>query len=163
MEIVERILSHAIYNNEPLTEDFEDFVNILVHKLKFVSEENRPQVCIIDQQDGVLAIEKPEFKDVLEVAGGRICTDIQDAEKILFIQHNGALYPQLSQWMGDSAFIASTAFKNNEVYIINNKETIHPKTANDLQVKLEVLSEIIQPTYFMFGRENDFWVKFEVN
>lgn len=154
-------------------EETEERVELIIHKLKFVSE--RPSVLFLRSLAPLASPHQAAIADMIEVAGGsmlHLSAAMNRPEDV------AALAPEILIIAPDNSNIESTvsrlgplfawdgwqdlpAVKNNRVYVIDTSEPLNEDRAEGIAT-LEMLCEIIQPKYFIFGFESSRWVKFGV-
>lgn len=142
-----------------LAEYWEEGIDIIIHKLKFLSPEAIPSVCIIDQGHDLQVINSPDLQEKVKIAGGTLATDVNDHVAIfIIIQRDESLYGAIPSFLKSHSDIK--AVRDNKIYIIQTS-LFDISDRNYLQ-DIEILAEIIQPKYFVFGRDGEDWIKFEL-
>ena len=143
-------------------ERLEEEVDILIHKLKFIAEDQRPTVLILNQHQQFAVSYSSAVADAVSIAGGSLLEHITDNPSILIIQQqDGSLYSALPELLQSPALSRSSAVLNNKVFIIQNQD-FNAQTSDAFLVDVETLAEIIQPKYFIYGRNGISWVKFDI-
>jgi iron complex transport system substrate-binding protein len=162
--------------DEYLSDRLQERVNIILHKLKFISE--KPRVaCIVGLSPLVIGSKQTPL--LIDIAGGIPLHAAQgenlpasDAEAlmqadpdILIVMPSGFtlgqtlqeihVLPELPGWAD------LNAVKNNRVYIANGDQYFC-HSGSGLVDGLEILAEIINPKQFVFGYEGEGWIKFNV-
>lgn len=148
-----------------LTEEQQERLDIIQHKLKFI--EQKPTVAIVKTLDAV-TLAADEMAGMVAMAGGTL---IEGDEQTLL-----ALNPDVVILMPDDMPIAQTitnldvllqlpgftdlnAVKNNRLYIVDGESFAEASAENMVDV-VELLAEIIYPKQFIFGYEGNGWIKF---
>lgn len=155
-------LLHNIQQTAPdKAEHLEEEVNILIHKLKFISEDQRPSVLILTQQTGFQPLFNEQLRDSLAIAGGKLLTEKYDNPSLLFIvQENERLYTDVPGLLQDEILSRTDAIQSNNVYIIQKRNFGIENT--DFLHDIEICAEIVQPKYFIYGRKGTDWVQFDI-
>lgn len=150
-----------------LTEEQQERLDIITHKLKFT--EQKPTVAVIKSLDPVV-LAAVEVVDLVSIAGGTL---IEGDEQTLL-----ALNPDVIILMPEGMPMAETmtnvttllqlpgftdlkALKNNRLYIIDG-DILAGESAENTVETVELLAEIIYPKQFIFGHEGNGWIKFTV-
>jgi len=138
-----------------LTEEQQDRVDIIIHKLKFI--EQKPNVaCIISLKPLVFAGE--ENAKLISIAGGNAIMNLQNPDVIIVMLADHTIentMRQMDKLLEISGFNELPAVKNNHLYIADSS------TGDEVDT-LELLAEIINPKQFIFGYEGERWIKFGV-
>lgn len=144
-----------------LAEYLEEEVNILIHKLKFISEDQRPSVLILAQQTGFQPLFNGQLADSIAIAGGKLLEEKYDNPSLLLIvQENDKLYTDVPGLLQDEILSRTDAVQSNNVYIIQKRNFGMEST--DFLHDIEICAEIVQPKYFIYGRKGTDWVKFDI-
>jgi len=139
-------------------ETLEEEINILIHKLKFIPMESRPVVLL--QNLSASQIEPDYLEEILAVAGGRkagLENDLAEIDILIFIQESPDFLSKLPSLLS-TQYHGSKAVENNQVYIIQ-KPAFGSQRSDYLQ-DIEILAEIVQSKYFIYGHEGSHWMKF---
>ncbi|MBD1426399.1 hypothetical protein [Sphingobacterium arenae] len=154
-------LLHHIQQTEPdMAEHLEEEVNILIHKLKFISEDQRPSVLILTQT-GFHPLFNEQLADSVAIAGGKLLTEKYDNPSLLFIvQENDKLYADVPDILQDEILSRTDALQSNNIYIIQKRN--FGTQSIDFLHDVEICAEIVQPKYFVYGRKGTDWVQFEI-
>lgn len=151
---------------DQLVEDLEERINIITHKLKFITDESKPQVFFLADVSPVQLINDAYLETVARIAGGvpiGVFSEGTAADVIVAIsekpvQHLLAALPAL---LAAPEWAQTPAVRQGNVYIINHPDHLrHPGAL--LADDIEILAEIFHPKQFVFGRDEDAWMKFEV-
>jgi iron complex transport system substrate-binding protein len=150
-------LQNAPHEAEYLDEE----INILIHKLKFIPQEQRPTVLTVEQRSGFEPIYNEQLMDSVQIAGGSLLQEKFDNPSILLIiQENESLYSEIGTLLEDDLLARTNAVTANQVYIIQKTDLgLH---ADDFLVDVEICAEILQPKYFIYGHQGQDWVKFDL-
>jgi len=139
----------------------EEEIDILIHKLKFIPQEARPTVLVLDQQSSYQPANSTQLSDIITIGGGDLLFEkFDNPSKLVIIQHSDDLYADIVSILEDEVISRTDAVQNNEVYIVN-KPTFGVNHDNFLP-DVEIAAEILQPKYFVYGRQGDDWVKFDL-
>lgn len=146
-------------------ENLEERINIIAHKLKFIAEDNKPTVLFLNDVSPTKTLYNEYLGNLIRIAGGRIHTDtrndVQNPDTIIVVSDKpvSQLLTELPNGLSTPAWSQTAAIKNGNVYIIHGGFLRQPGTmiADDA----EILAEILQPKYFIFGRDEDAWMKFD--
>ena len=157
-----KTLLHHIEQNQPaLAENLEEEVNILIHKLKFIPEDQRPTVLILAQQSNFEPLFTPQLEDCVHIAGGNLLQEKYDNPGLLLIvQNDEKLYTAVPNILQDEILSRTDAIKSNNVFIIQ-KENFGTNELDFLH-DTEICAEILQPRYFIYGRKGTDWVQFDI-
>lgn len=145
-------------SNPAVLETLEEEINILIHKLKFIPWESRPTVLI--QQLSGSSISPDYLEEICQVAGGRLIEYIQDpaeADFLIFIQDSPEFISQLPGLL-EAQYSGFKAMENNQVYLVQKPDYAVQKS--DYLQDIEILAEIVQGKYFVYGHEGNYWMKF---
>jgi len=148
-----------------LRETFEERINIIIHKLKFIDQQQRPFVALI-HEDGSLANHN-YLHTLIRTAGGRVYQanepDVQESAGTLIFLADGMYHMLggLPQLLDQPVWKDSDAVKHNQVFLVEHTQQLN---GNLLQVAddIELLAELIYPQYFVFSESGEGWMKFEL-
>ncbi len=144
-----------------MADHLEEEVNILIHKLKFISEDQRPSALILTQQTGFQPLFNEQLTDSVAIAGGKLLTEKYDNPSLLFIvQENDKLYTDVPTLLQDEILSRTDAVQSNNIYIIQKRNFGMERI--DFLHDIEICAEIIQPKYFIYGRKGTDWVQFDI-
>jgi len=136
----------------------EEEIGILVHKLKYIPQEQRPTVLVLAQKGAFEPLFNARLQDVVAIAGGRLVHEkFDDPSVIIVVRENDALYGQIAPLVEDAVLSRTDALKNNRFFIVHKQDF---GTSDDFLPDIEIAAEIIQPKYFIYGREGKDWLKF---
>jgi len=156
-EIIDSLKKH----NPAQAEYIDEEINIIIHKLKFLSQDNFPKTIVLNQQTNFEPMQDAIIEEKVKVAGGRFISHwIDNPDCIIIVQSNESLYSHISDMLNNPIVTASSAYQQNNIYIIqensfNTDDTVYLRDA-------EILAEILQPKYFVYGHDGSAWVKFDV-
>ncbi|GGC40438.1 hypothetical protein GCM10011386_35600 [Parapedobacter defluvii] len=158
----------GILNAQPqadqLVEDLEERINIISHKLKFIAEENKPKVAFFQDVFPLTAAENGYLANLIRIAGGIYQTRMiphESSSDVLIIFNEkpiSQLLTELPQVLSTWSQIPAVA--NNQIYIVHHPGYLRQPSAL-IADEAEILAEIFYPKYFVFGRDEDVWMKFE--
>lgn len=134
--------------------------DIIVHKLKFISAENRPTVFIKNENTDFPT--RDLIHHLIRIAGGIPSSHILDAD-ILMLPQEGSWTYDFAALSADISISGSKAYKEDRLYYIQKKRLTDFPSEINLLASLESFAEILQPTYFSYGREGEDWIKFNLN
>ncbi len=155
------------------SEETEERVELIIHKLKFVAD--RPSVLFLEQLKPLQSYNDARLADLVEVAGGTLLqlspamSNVDDiaalAPQVLIISLADATIndavTQIAPLFAWDGWQELPAVKNNRVYIVDGTQSLTLEEPAAVET-LEMLAEIIQPKYFVFGFESERWSKFGV-
>ncbi|SFT07934.1 hypothetical protein [Sphingobacterium wenxiniae] len=154
------LLNNLQKNAPEKAEYLDEEINILIHKLKFISSEQRPTVLVLDQKHDFEPLYNEQLADTIAIAGGVLLQEkFDNPSLILIIQHSESLYSQISALLSDHIISQTEALQHNNLYIIQ-KEGFG--TTDNFLEDVEISAEIIQPKYFIYGRQGTDWLKFDI-
>lgn len=142
-------------------------LEIIVHKLKFIPLEQRSRVTYL-QDVSPIAITPSDYLDrLIRIAGGIPVTDPSAGDfnpgVLILISDKpiSQLLSELPNALSTSFWSASEAVRNNNVFVIHHPEYLR-EPGKHLAEDAEILAEIINPGYFVYGRDEDAWMQFSV-
>lgn len=158
----EQLLTATRSKNKERAEYIDEEINIIVHKLKYIPTEERPKVLMIGDVRTFSQDFPPLVKDSLSIAGGRWteAEELAVAQKLIIVQDSLQLYSDLPYILSEASFSVSPAVEKNEIYIIQNGS--FGLNSDQFLLDVEILAEIVQPKYFVYGHQGEAWVKFEL-
>ena len=143
-----------------LTEELQERVDLIIHKLKFV--EQKPVVACIIQLEP-LTFADDDLVQLISIAGGETAT-LDTNPDIIILMPDGYIIEQtikeIFSLMQLPNFAELKAVKNNRLYIADGTRQFN--TPDSLVDQVEILAEIINPKQFIFGNEGKAWVKFSL-
>lgn len=142
-------------------------IALIVHKLKFIPDSQRTKVSYLKEIAPVTFQQDDYVDQAIRLAGGIPQTDPQapdfSPEVLILIsdQSIGTLLSALPTLLSSNFWPETLAVQNNQVFLVHHpdflrKPKVHP--ADDV----EILAEIIQPGYFVYGRNEDAWMAFDL-
>mgnify|MGYP003576492099 CR=1 FL=1 len=148
------------------SEELQDRIDIIIHKLKFFPE--KPKVALLTWGQPLMLAEG-HLANAVEIAGGESLSTLSEEEfsnpeVIIFAPENlnmEAAIKDVHLLLDNDIISRSKAVQNNRFYIADGQEYFSQKGTKAIDA-LEILAEIITPKYFSFGFENKAWVKFEL-
>lgn len=161
---------------EELIEDLEERINIIRHKLKFISDTEKPTVACIEWIEPMM-ISGNWVPEMVALAGGTPIlakagkhspyidwTDIRLADPdIIVLMPCGfsieRTMRELDVLLQLPGFADLKAVKDNRVYIADGNQYFN-RPGPRIVDSVEVLAEIINPKQFIFGHEGSGWIKF---
>lgn len=155
----EQLIENLKTINFEQAENMEDEINVIIHKLKFLSTDNFPNTIILDQNNSYTPLSDSIIAEKVKIAGGKLIDDLnQNPDCIIIIQQNENLYSEIINVLDNAK--STNAVSNDNIYIIQNIN--FNKEDNNYLIDTEILAEIQQPKYFVFGRDGIDWVKFNL-
>lgn len=155
------LLKHTQQTDSSGAEYLEEEINIVIHKLKFIPQEQRPSVLILTQKMGFQPLFNEQLSDSVTIAGGKLLSEKYDNPTLLMIvQENDKLYTDVPELIQDEILSRTDAIQGNNVYIIQ-KSNFGMGTADFLR-DVEICAEIVQSKYFIYGRKGTDWVQFDI-
>ena len=157
----QEIISNLKQIDTAKAEYLEEEIDIIIHKLKFLTADNLPKTVVLDQEDNFSPLSSSVLAEKIKIAGGRYSSNLAEgADCIIILQSNESLYSHISDMLNNPIVTASSAYQQNNIYIIqensfNTDDTVYLRDA-------EILAEILQPKYFVYGHDGSAWVKFDV-
>ena len=141
-------------------EHLDEEINILIHKLKYIPLEQRPTILVLEQKEGFEPCYDEQLADTIAIAGGTLLREKFENPTIIFvIQENDTLYSEMATLLADHIISKTEAFNSNNLYIIQKEN--FGSSENFLE-DVEISAEIIQPKYFIYGRQGISWLKFDI-
>lgn len=142
-------------------EQLEEEVRIIIHKLKFIPIESRPLVEFVypkteNQPD------QRYLEELLDLAGAQVNPLIHVPEHIsilIFVEKSPEFLSRLPEIIAKD-YQDYQAVKNNQVFVLTKHPFAH--LPSDYLIDSEILAEIIQSKYFIFGHEGNHWFKFDL-
>ncbi|MBC7398325.1 MAG: ABC transporter substrate-binding protein [Mucilaginibacter sp.] len=149
-----------------LTEEQQERIDIIHHKLKFI--EQKPTVaCIINLDPLILAGD--DIAELISIAGGvsisgNVETLIElNPDVIMLMPGDNNITQSMSdidQLLQLPGFADLKAIKNSRFYIADASQYFNNDDADNFVDSVELLAEIIYPKQFIFGHEGQGWIKF---
>ncbi len=148
------------------TEMLEERINIIRHKLKFFSEDQKPKICLWRSAGG------DRYRDayteaLVQLAGGRLWrpdADTPEGPELLLIVYLGHLSKELEalpEVLMEAQWAASPAVQQNRVYLADGNRFLQGPGIG-MADDAELLAEIIHPKQFIYGLNGDGWLQFEI-
>jgi iron complex transport system substrate-binding protein len=157
----EEIISRLKHSDSSKAEYLEEEIDIIIHKLKFLTEDSLPKAIILDQDQNFQPTDSEILAEKIKIAGGRYIDSLeQNPDCIVILQRAENLYGQLPELLDNTQLKNTSAFQNNNLFIIQDA-TFNQSDETYLQ-DTEILAEIFQPKYFVYGHDGAAWVKFDV-
>lgn len=142
-------------------EYLDEEINILIHKLKFIPQEQRPSVLIVQQSTGFQPVFNERLADIVQIAGGKLLAEKFDNPGIvLVVQESESLYGEIGILLEDDLLSRTTALVENQIFIVQKSDL--GLYDDDFLADVEICAEIVQPKYFIYGRQAQDWVKFDI-
>lgn len=143
-----------------LTEELQERVDLIKHKLKFI--EQKPAVACITQLQP-LTFADDNLARLINIAGGENSTLDANPDIVIVMPEDYAVeqtIKEIGTLMQLPNFADLKAVKNNRLYIADGTDvTTNPEASVE---QLENLAEMINPKQFIFGNEGEAWVKFSL-
>ena len=149
--------------------EFEERINIIIHKLKFISEDQKPKVLVMTAVNPPVYEMNDRLHNLLRAAGARVYDmQIGNNEETFNPDLLLIIADQIEHLVGDLGVLLSldewkdtNAVKNNRVYLVDGENNL---SGEDFQLAddLELLAEITYPQYLTYGGNGDKWVQFDI-
>ena len=153
------IIAALRQKDSQLAEHWEEEIDTIIHKLKFLPSDAIPSVCIVDQSNDFQVVYSLELQEKVKIAGGALATDFdKNIGLFIILQKDEGLYsiiPSFIQQQQDTKAVI-----NNNLYVIHSPQ--FNSDDNYYLQDIEILAEIIQSKYFIFGRDGHDWIKFDL-
>lgn len=150
-----------------LCESLEERINIVIHKLKFIGEDQKPRVWVVDNILSAGAVQDAYLDALVRTAGGKLpmvgSADLAP-ELLLIIAKEKPLHELLHvlpSVLDEPMWRETPAVKNNRVFLLDGRKRLtkdFSKVADDV----EILAEMLYPTYFVYGGNGESWMQFEL-
>jgi len=147
--------------------DIEERIGLIIHKLKFIPDAQRTKVTYLRETAPWQFSPETYLDHAIKLAGGIPQTDpsqVDFAPEVLLIlsdKPTAKLLSELPEMLSSSFWPDTNAVKNNQVYLIHHPEYLRTPDlypADDV----EILAEIINSGYFVYGRNEDVWMQFDL-
>jgi iron complex transport system substrate-binding protein len=149
-----------------LTEEQQERIDIIHHKLKFI--EQKPTVaCIVNLDPLILAGD--DKAELIRIAGGVAISGTAETmlqlnpDIIVLMPGDNSIAQSMTdidQLLQLPGFTNLKAIKNNRFYIADASQYFN--NADNFVDSVELLAEIIYPKQFIFGHEGQGWIKFSI-
>ena len=157
----QELINHLRVEDVEKAEFLQDEIDIIIHKLKFLPRDNFPKTIVLDQANAFEPIFNDLLAEKINIAGGRLITSFEDGVELIIIkQSDDALYSELPALLSTETIRNSFAIKADKVFII--QDAAFNSSDETYLADLEMLAEILQPKYFVYGRDGQDWVKFSI-
>ncbi|SFC31312.1 iron complex transport system substrate-binding protein [Parapedobacter composti] len=167
LRAIGRILN-AQQRAETLVEALEERINIIVHKLKFIPETHKPRVLLLQAISPLTAIRQAYLDNLVRIAGGipLLETAAAGEQPDIIILISKEPVPQLLKEVpglfSAPAWRHVPAIMHSNIFIIHHNQYLRQPGAL-IADDAEILAEIIHPKYFIFGRDEDVWMRFNLS
>ncbi|WP_353184912.1 hypothetical protein [Parapedobacter lycopersici] len=151
-----------------LAEGLEERINIIRHKLKFIPREQRPTVLCLQEISPVMLAQGAYLDGLIDIAGGVSYTnwdqDHFNPDIVVLINNRPVpdLLNELPTALATRYWADTNAVKQNNIYLVHHSQYLRQPGAG-IADDAEILAEIINPLYFIFGRDADVWMPFRLN
>ncbi|HLS38559.1 MAG TPA: hypothetical protein VK023_09830, partial [Sphingobacterium bovisgrunnientis] len=114
----QEIISNLKQIDTAKAEYLEEEIDIIIHKLKFLTADNLPKTVVLDQEDNFSPLSSSVLAEKIKIAGGRYSSNLEEgADCIIILQSNESLYGQLAEVLDSVVIKSSGAYQNNNIYI----------------------------------------------
>jgi iron complex transport system substrate-binding protein len=152
---------------EALVDALEERINIVIHKLKFIEDGQKPKVLLLENNSLEDADERGYRRSLIEAAGGKpYKQELGDVNPglIIFLAKEKGMYQLLGELpviLEQAEWKNTDAVKNNKIFLVDGIKHLQ---GNLLQIAddVELLAEILYPQYFVYGGSGESWLKFEL-
>ena len=138
--------------DEQLRENFQERVDIIQHKIKFM---DKVAVACLDTKNNLSG----DLKALIAEAGGVLQDDVNTARVVIYYEKSTSML----QLMGVVPSLLEKEWPSVEydrVYLWDDEAAVADEA--DLAVNaLEDLAEMLYPGYFVFGNEGKTWMSFK--
>lgn len=147
--------------------NIEERIGIIIHKLKFIPDSQRTKVTYLRETAPWQFAREAYVDQAIRLAGGIPQTDPSQSDfapEVLLIlsdRPTAQLLSELPEMLSSSFWPDTNAVKNNQVYLIHHPQYLWTPglyPADDV----EILAEIINSGYFVYGRNEDVWMQFDL-
>lgn len=147
-----------------LIENVQERLDIIIHKLKFIQEEHRSKVLLLQNTSPINSENDPYLEELIKISGGipvfmDSLTVNPDIILIVSQEPMGEILQVLPNVFSSGDWKNYNAVKNNNIYIINHPDYLQ-SGGIFIPEDAEILAEIINPGYFIYGRNEDVWMNF---
>lgn len=146
----------------------EERIAIVVHKLQFIPDHQRPKVTYLRDSLSGHFVQEDYIDQLIRLAGGVPQTDPLEpdfAPEILLViapTNMPTLLSEIPDALSAGFWPETSVVQNNHVYIIHHPEYLQTPGLYPAE-EVEVLAEIINPGYFVYGRQEDAWLQFNLS
>ncbi len=155
---------HANPKADQLIENLEERINIIAHKLKFIADESKPRIVFLTDVSPVKIHSDTYLETIARIAGGipinASAVDTADAVVVVCEKPTPHVLAVLPAMLALPEWAQTAAVKHGNVYIIHHPDHLRQPGAL-IADDIEILAEILYPKQFIFGRDEDAWMKFE--
>ncbi|MGM1431048.1 hypothetical protein ACS126_17465 [Sphingobacterium lactis] len=139
-------------------EVLEEEINIIIHKLKFIPLESRPQVEFVNRTADL--IDREYLEEILEIAGAQINPLANSPEQIdiLIFKADSMNFLSTLPELINAEYGDYKAVQDNNIFIILKPD--FGLQVDNLLPDTEILAEIVQSKYFVYGHEGEQWIRF---
>lgn len=147
-----------------LIENFQERLDIIVHKLKFIRKENRNKVLLLQNTSPISSEQDSYLENLITLSGGvpiQLDSDNFHPDIILIVSSEpmGEILQNLPNVFTSGDWKSYNAVRNNQIFIIQKPEYLRSGGVY-IPEDAEILAEIINPGYFIYGRDEDVWMNF---
>lgn len=167
IQTIGKVLNISAAANE-LAAHLEERLNIIRHKLKFIPHEQRPNVLCVREVSPTILAHDAYLDNLIDIAGGIAYTDWDkgpfnpDILVLITDRPVPELLNELPATLATRHWADTNALKNNNIYLVHDSHYLRQPGAR-IADDTEILAEIINPQYFIFGRDADAWMPFQLN
>lgn len=153
---------------DELAENLEERINIIEHKLKFIADEHKPKVLCLSDISPVIVAQSPYLDKLIRIAGGIEYARWEDGEFdpdiIILINSKpmSQLLSELPNMLATTYWSETNAVKNNNIFVVHDPLCLQEPGAH-IADDAEILAEIINPKYFIFGKNGKSWMQFDIS
>jgi len=151
-----------------LADGLEERINIIIHKLKFIPKEQRPTVACLQDISTATNINEQYLASLIDIAGGvslvggeAYATENPDILLVIDDLPVPQLLAELAYLLTSDNWTEINAVKSGQVYVVHDARYLRRPSALVAE-DVEILAEIINPKHFIFGREADAWMRFNL-
>lgn len=156
-----------VEETEQIVESLEERTNIIKHKLKFITPEQKPTVLCL-QDVSPASIWQNDYVDTLiDLAGGipygKVDKDTFSPDIVIIVSDTPVptLFSDLPVLLDSSTWANTPAVEKNNIFIIQDINILRQPSLR-VADEAELLAEIISSKYFIYGNNGTAWIRFEL-
>lgn len=144
-------------------------LEIIKHKLKFISDEQRPRALFVQTLNPLVLYEENSIEELCRLAGGcyqnkSYLANESPAEVDTIVVTSGigiqSALKEVGSFIGRTEWAKAPAVFNKSIFFLERELQKDLSDPERLVQSVELLAEILYPTYFSFGYEDQGWTKF---
>lgn len=128
LNFYDQLLENEKQRNPQAAEYLEEEIDILIHKLKYIHQDIRPTVLILQQATDFSPLYNEQLHDIIAIAGGVSIADKMDNPSIIcIVQEDESLLSTIFSVLQDDVLSRSNAVQKKIRYTSFRKKTLQPK------------------------------------